>query len=192
MTRWRRGRRRGQFRGRFTPDWLLPPPLWTTETLDLFIVILILLIILTGSFIPIMTDDWFAASPSLEERDLGLGRGTPTPQFQPLFSSLDYIRRNIFHFPSFALLITSQNSLLLLVIRFFGHVWSACAGQFTMASLRSRQPHNVQIRTTHTGEIVQQKTLTVSVNGTTWSGTNMVLLLYFCVPLSNKRLWPYQ
>ena len=61
-----------------------------------------------------------------------------------------------------------------------------------MASLLSRQPHNVQIRTTHTGEIVQQKTLTVSVNGTTWSGTNMLLLLYFCVPLSNKRLWPYQ
>ena len=86
-----------------------------------------------------------------------------------IFSSLDYISEYFAIFPL----------LLLLVI---AHVWSACAGQFTRTSLRNCQPH-VQIRAVHTGEIVQQKSLTVSVNGTTtrwfmhWTGTDMVLLL---------------
>ena len=84
-----------------------------------------------------------------------------------IFSSLDYISEYFAIFPL----------LLLLVI---AHVWSACAGQFTRTSLRNCQPH-VQIRAVDTGEIVQQKT--VSVNGTTtrwfmhWTGTDMVLLL---------------
>ena len=96
MTGWkrrRRRRRRGQFRARFTPDWFLPPRAWTTETLDLFVVILILPLLLMGTFILllIMSPDWLLPDPVWGRRDLGLGRATPTLQFRPLFSSLDYI-----------------------------------------------------------------------------------------------------